>query len=57
MATAGINEKNETAKAFYTAIGAELERVAAGEYTSKLAALEQLARIYALVAEAPVSRA
>ena len=58
MPTAGINEKGKTAAALYKQLEKGLEELVSGsedrEY--RVQELERIARIYALVAEAPVIR-
>ncbi|MCA2303171.1 hypothetical protein JF770_06330 [Mycobacterium intracellulare] len=54
---AGNNEKNKTAGALYAQLGKELdELVKNNDQQYRLQELERIARIYALVAEAPVIR-
>jgi hypothetical protein len=54
---AGNNEKNKTAAALYEQLEKELEElVSSDDQGYRLQELERIARIYALVAEAPVIR-
>lgn len=57
MATAH-NEKSKTAGALYKQLEKELEELVSGDNDQgyRLQELEKIARIYALVAEAPVTR-
>ncbi|BBZ11587.1 hypothetical protein [Mycobacterium branderi] len=59
MPTAGINEKSAAAKALYNQVAKEVEELVSknpDDQGYRLQELEKIARIYALVAEAPVIR-